>query len=70
MPDGTALGIGVLASGGGSNFEALARACKEGRIPAAKIQLLVTNKMGVGALDRAVRLGIESLVVDLSLIHI
>jgi formyltetrahydrofolate-dependent phosphoribosylglycinamide formyltransferase len=64
MPDGTALGIGVLASGGGSNFEALARACKEGRIPAAKIQLLVTNKMGVGALDRAVRLGIESLVLD------
>lgn len=57
-------GIGVLASGGGSNFEALVRACKEGRIPGAKIQLLVTNKLGVGALERAVRLGIESLVLD------
>lgn len=57
-------GIGVLASGGGSNFEALARACKEGRIPGAKIQLLITNKLGVGALDRAVRLGIEALVLD------
>lgn len=57
-------GIGVLASGGGSNFEALARACKEGRIPNAKIQLLITNKLGVGALDRAVRLGIEALVLD------
>lgn len=57
-------GIGVLASGGGSNFEALARACKEGRIPNAKIQLLITNKLGVGALERAVRLGIEALVLD------
>lgn len=58
------VGIGVLASGGGSNFEALVRACKEGRIPGAKIQLLITNKLGVGALERAVRLGIESLVLD------
>jgi folate-dependent phosphoribosylglycinamide formyltransferase PurN len=57
-------GIGVLASGGGSNFEALARACKEGKIPGAKIHLLITNKLGVGALDRAVRLGIDALVLD------
>ncbi len=57
-------GIGVLASGGGSNFEALARACREGRLPRAKISLLVVNKRGVGALDRAVRLGIESLVLE------
>ena len=63
MTDGVT-GIGVLASGGGSNFEALARACRDGRIPRAKISLLIVNKRGVGALDRAARLGIESLVLE------
>ena len=63
MTDGVT-GIGVLASGGGSNFEALARACRDGRIPGAKISLLIVNKRGVGALDRAARLGIESLVLE------
>jgi phosphoribosylglycinamide formyltransferase-1 len=56
--------IGVLASGGGSNFEALAKACRDGRVPGARMHLLVTNKPAVGALDRAVRLGVESLVLD------
>jgi phosphoribosylglycinamide formyltransferase-1 len=56
--------VGVLASGGGSNFEALVRGCKEGRISGATIQLLITNKLGVGVLERAVRLGIEFVVLD------
>lgn len=64
MAEETTTGVGVLASGGGSNFEALARACKDGRIPGAKIRVLVTHKRGVGALDRAVRLGIDSLVIE------
>ena len=54
------IGIGVLASGGGSNFEALANA----DIPGGDIRLLVVNKPGVGALDRAKRLGVEALVID------
>lgn len=64
MTGETTTGVGVLASGGGSNFEALARACKDGRLSGAKIQLLVTHKRGVGALDRAARLGIDSLVIE------
>lgn len=57
-------GIGVLVSGGGSNFEALAQACQDGVIPDARIDLLISNKPGVGALDRAARLGVKSLVLD------
>jgi phosphoribosylglycinamide formyltransferase 1 len=56
--------IGVLASGGGSNFEALACAVREGKIPGADIGLLIVNKPGAGALDRAKRLGIEALVLE------
>jgi phosphoribosylglycinamide formyltransferase 1 len=52
--------IGVLASGGGSNFEALAKS----KIPGGTVRLLVVNKPGVGALDRARRLGVEALVVE------
>jgi formyltetrahydrofolate-dependent phosphoribosylglycinamide formyltransferase len=57
-------GLGVLVSGGGSNFEALARACGEGDIPDTRIHLLISNKPGVGALDRAARAGIESFVLE------
>ncbi len=56
--------IGVLASGGGSNFEALARACREDRLAGGTISLLITNKLAVGALDRAMRLGIEGMVLS------
>ncbi|MBL0059490.1 MAG: phosphoribosylglycinamide formyltransferase [Elusimicrobia bacterium] len=63
MPEAE-LGIGVLASGGGSNFESLARACRDARIPGAAVRLLIVNKAGVGALDRAARLGIEAMVLS------
>lgn len=58
------VGIGVLASGGGSNFESLALAAREGRIPGVDVRLLLSNKPAVGALDRARRLGIEAMVLD------
>lgn len=54
------IGIGVLASGGGSNFEALVKA----RIPGAEFRLLIVNKPGVGALERAQKLGVESLLLE------
>jgi phosphoribosylglycinamide formyltransferase-1 len=60
----TGIGIGVMASGGGSNFQALAEAARRGDIPGGDIRLLIVNKPGVGALDRAARLGIESLVLE------
>jgi phosphoribosylglycinamide formyltransferase 1 len=58
------VGIGVLVSGGGSNFEAIVEAVKKGKIPNARVSLMVSNKPGVGALDRAKRLGVESLVLE------
>ncbi|HOW27186.1 MAG TPA: phosphoribosylglycinamide formyltransferase [Elusimicrobiota bacterium] len=58
------IGIGVLVSGSGSNFEAIARAVQDGRIPEAEVRLVISNRPGVGALDRAKDLGVESLVLD------
>lgn len=56
--------IAVLASGGGSNFESLAKACRDGRVPGARMRVLVTNKPAVGALARAARLNVESFVIE------
>jgi len=57
-------GLGVLASGGGSNFESLVHACRSGAVPDATVRLLISNKPNVGCLERAVRLGVESRVLD------
>jgi phosphoribosylglycinamide formyltransferase-1 len=54
------VGIGILASGSGSNFESLVKA----NIPGGAVRLLIVNKPGVGALDRARRLGVEALVIE------
>jgi len=55
--------IGVLASGRGSNFRALARACSDDGFPAS-ISLLVTDNPKAGALEFARAEGIEAVVVD------
>lgn len=52
--------VAVLASGRGSNFEALARAFQAGEIP-GRIVLLVVDKSEAGALEIAERFGIPSL---------
>ncbi len=57
------VGIGVLASGRGSNFEALARAAAEPGF-GGEVRLLVANVPGAGALERAAALGIPSLVIN------
>ncbi|MEY4297342.1 MAG: hypothetical protein RLZZ423_521 [Cyanobacteriota bacterium] len=46
-----------MASGSGSNFEALVQACRNGSL-AAEVALLVVNNPGCGATQRAERLGI------------
>lgn len=61
--DRTPLRIGVMASGNGSNFEALALAIEAGTL-AAEIKLLVVNNPGCGAQQRALRLGIPCTVLD------
>lgn len=57
--------IVVLASGSGTNFEAIARAIDEGKVP-ARITLLISDNRGAFALERATRLGIPSKVLQAS----
>ena len=57
------LRIGVMASGSGSNFEAIADAISEGRLN-AQIVLLVYNNPGAKVAARADRLGIPSVLLD------
>ena len=53
--------IAVFASGEGTNLQALLDACADGRVRGT-VALVVSNKAGVGALRRAARAGIETLV--------
>jgi phosphoribosylglycinamide formyltransferase 1 len=52
-----------MASGSGSNFEALVQACRRGELT-ADVALLVVNNPGCGAQERAERLGIPCQVHD------
>ena len=52
-----------MASGSGSNFEALVRACQRGDL-AAEVAVLVVNNQGCGAQQRAERLGIPCQLHD------
>lgn len=62
MPDDL-LRIALLASGSGSNLEAVARACLDGRVRARPVAAL-SNRPGALALERARRLGLPALVAD------
>jgi phosphoribosylglycinamide formyltransferase-1 len=57
------LRVGVLASGRGSNFRALAQAAERGRIPAAMV-VLVSDRASAPALAIAGEHGIEAVVAD------
>ena len=52
--------IGVLLSGRGSNFEALAESIASGRIPNAEIAIVVSNREGAPGLERAKSRGIAT----------
>ena len=52
--------IGVLLSGRGSNFEALADSIAAGRIPNAEIAVVVSNKPGARGIERARARGIPA----------
>jgi len=52
--------IGVLLSGRGSNFEALADSIVAARIPNAEIAIVVSNREGAPGLDRAKSRGIPA----------
>jgi phosphoribosylglycinamide formyltransferase 1 len=55
--------IGVLLSGRGSNFEALAHSVEAGRIPGAEIVLVVSNREDAPGLARAAARGIAARVI-------
>jgi phosphoribosylglycinamide formyltransferase-1 len=55
--------IGVLLSGRGSNFEALAESVASGRIPGAEIALVISNREGAPGLEFAKARGIPSRVI-------
>jgi phosphoribosylglycinamide formyltransferase-1 len=62
MPEGGRLRVGVLASGRGSNFQALAAASRAGSMP-ADVVVLISDRADAPALDLARAAGIEALVV-------
>src|SRR5438445_3034735 len=55
--------IGVLLSGRGSNFEALADSVAAGRIPNAEIAMVISNREGAPGIQRAESRGIRTRVI-------
>ena len=55
--------IGVLLSGRGSNFEALADSVAAGNIPGAEIAVVVSNREGAPGIEKAKERGIAARVI-------
>jgi phosphoribosylglycinamide formyltransferase-1 len=55
--------LGILLSGRGSNFEAIAKNVASGKIPNAQIAVVISNKPDAGGLEIAKRMGLEALVI-------
>jgi len=55
--------LGVLASGGGTNLQAILDAVAAGSLH-ARVAVVISNVPGAGALDRARDAGVETLVID------
>jgi phosphoribosylglycinamide formyltransferase-1 len=55
--------IGVLLSGRGSNFEAIAKNVASGVIKDARIAIVISNRTDAGGIETAKRLGLETRVI-------
>src|SRR5580700_702680 len=55
--------LGILLSGRGSNFEAIARNVAAGRIPDARIAVVISNKADARGIETARGLGLTALVI-------
>ena len=55
--------IGILLSGRGSNFEAIANHIAAGKISGARIAVVISNKSDAGGLATAKRLGLTALAI-------
>ena len=56
--------IAVMVSGGGTNLQALINAAGRGEIPHGELTVVISNKPGVFALERAQKAGIANCVVE------
>ena len=55
--------LGILLSGRGSNFKAIAKNVASGKIPDARIAVVISNKPDAGGIEVAKRMGLETLVI-------
>jgi phosphoribosylglycinamide formyltransferase 1 len=55
--------LGILLSGRGSNFEAIANNVAAGKIPDTRIAVVISNKSDAGGLETAKRLGLTALAI-------
>jgi len=55
--------LGILLSGRGSNFEAIAKNIAAGRISNARISIVISNRTDAVGIATAQRLGLDSLVI-------
>jgi phosphoribosylglycinamide formyltransferase-1 len=55
--------LAVLASGRGSNLDAILEACRRGGFP-ARVVVVVSDRENAPALERATRAGVEAVFVD------
>jgi phosphoribosylglycinamide formyltransferase 1 len=55
--------LGILISGRGSNFEAIARNLAGGKIPGAEIAVVISNRADAGGLEIARKLGLNAVVI-------
>lgn len=60
---GDPLRLGIMASGSGSNFEAIAQAVEQGQLNAT-IEVMVYNNPGIKAVERAKRWNIPSVLLN------
>jgi len=56
--------LGILLSGRGSNFLAIAGSIREGRLPGVEIAVVISNVPGAAGLARAQELGLTTAVFD------
>jgi phosphoribosylglycinamide formyltransferase 1 len=55
--------VGILISGRGSNFEAIAKNVAGGKIPEACISVVISNRADAGGLEVARKYGLNALVI-------
>ena len=55
--------VGILLSGRGSNFEAIAKNVAAGKIADARISVVISNKPDAGGIETARKLGLNAVVI-------